>query len=105
MSTYFDIGCRDCRVLFGLRGTSDTNWRDKALLHVVEKRHVFEECCDVAEYDLELRVDYIYIPVDLFGTHKGHRLGVYCEYESFDEAEVRFEKNLTWEQFREESRA
>lgn len=84
---------------------SDTNHREPVLLHIVKNRQALEACCDIAEYDLELSVDYLHVNVFFFGKHKGHRLGVKCEYESLEQAKVRFEKNLTWDQFREEQRA
>lgn len=95
MSTYFDIVCRDCQFRCGL---SDTNHKEAVLLHVVHNRHVVEACGDLAEYhDVELKIDYLYINTSFFVGHKGHKLGVMCEYESFEEAEVRFEKGLTWD--------
>jgi hypothetical protein len=95
VSTYFDIACRDCQVEMNeSRDIRD----DKALQHFIAHREVFENL--PTAFDVEVKVGYGRVDLDWMREHKGHRLGVKCEYEDFEKLEARLATGKTWWEYR-----
>lgn len=101
MSTYFDIACRDCRrdmhpqndirVDAELQGIIDCAEQQVALAALIESKGV----------DVSIKVGGVEIDLGWLRDHRGHRLAVRCEYESWEELEERLATGLGWWEYQQ----
>lgn len=98
MSTYFNLSCLDCKQ--DREGFGDI--RDEHILrYLIEHRKVFE--VEEMQY-FDIRIGLENVNFGWFREHREHRIAVRCEYENFEDLEVREKTGLSWRDYTKRER-